>query len=166
MYAAPASSQTFDYGAGDVGYIPMVFSHYIENTGEEEVVLLEMLKAPKFEDISVAQWLGLTPRWVFLCFFLTIFRFSTLYFLWKWGLGEIIGKFWRGFGGRVYGLVWFVLSDFFWTDADEDQLSRQVVKDTLHLPDEVLDNLPKYKPYLISGPTNLTDTNYTKPFGE
>ena len=45
-----------------------------------------------------------------------------------------------------------------------DFRGRQVVKDTLNLPDEVLDNLPKYKPYLISGPTNLTDTNYTKPF--
>ena len=62
IYAAPSSSQTFDYGAGDVGYIPMVFSHYIENIGDEEVVFLEMLKAPKFEDISVSQWLGLTPR--------------------------------------------------------------------------------------------------------
>ncbi|KAI4211767.1 MAG: hypothetical protein LQ351_005407 [Letrouitia transgressa] len=103
IYQAPSSSQTFDYGAGDVGYIPMTFSHYIENTGaEEDVVLLEMLKAPRFSDVSVAQWLGLTPR--------------------------------------------------------------QIVKDTLHLPDSVLDNLPKYKPYLISGPSNLTDTNYTKAF--
>lgn len=104
VYQAPASSQTFDYGPGDVGYIPMTSSHYIENTGSEDVVLLEMLKAPQFTDISVAQWLGLTPK--------------------------------------------------------------QVVKDTLNLPDEVLNNLPKYKPYLISGPTNLTDTNYTKPFGQ
>lgn len=62
IYAAPSSSQTFDYGPGDVGYIPLTFSHYIENIGDEEVVLLEMLKAPKFEDISVSQWLGLTPR--------------------------------------------------------------------------------------------------------
>jgi len=104
VYQAPSSSQTFDYGASDVGYIPMTFSHYIENTGSDEVVLLEVLKAPKFTDISVAQWLGLTPR--------------------------------------------------------------QIVKDTLNLPDQVLDNLPKYKPYLISGPTNLTDTNYTKPFNQ
>ena len=27
------------------------------------MVMLEMLKAPRFEDINVAQWLGLTPRY-------------------------------------------------------------------------------------------------------
>ena len=64
IYQAPSSSRTFDYGPGDVGYIPMTFSHYIENTGDEDVVLLECLKAPKFSDISVSQWLGLTPRQV------------------------------------------------------------------------------------------------------
>jgi hypothetical protein len=37
----------------------------------------------------------------------------------------------------------------------------QVVKDTLQLPDEVIANLPKYKPYIIEGNTNLTTTNYT-----
>ncbi|KAL9053614.1 MAG: hypothetical protein Q9162_004642 [Coniocarpon cinnabarinum] len=71
VYSPPSSSRTFDYGPGDVGYIPQTLSHYIENTGDEPVVLLEMLKQPKFT----------------------------------------------------------------------------VVKDTLSLPDTVLDNLPKYKPY-------------------
>lgn len=48
VYQPPSSSQTFDYGPGDVGYIPNTFSHYIENIGHEPVVLLEMLKQPKF----------------------------------------------------------------------------------------------------------------------
>ena len=64
VFSPPSSSRTFDYGPGDVGYIPQTFSHYIENTGTEDVVLLEMLKAPKFTDISASQWLGLTPRQV------------------------------------------------------------------------------------------------------
>lgn len=62
VFAAPESSSTFDYSAGDVGYIPVTDAHYIENTGNETLVFLEVLQAPRFEDISVAQWLGLTPR--------------------------------------------------------------------------------------------------------
>ena len=52
---APDSSNTFDYTAGDVGYIPASNSHYIENTGTEDVIFLEVLKQPVFSDISVAQ---------------------------------------------------------------------------------------------------------------
>ncbi|KAM0149016.1 hypothetical protein ACHAPG_009650 [Botrytis cinerea] len=64
IYAAPSSSRTFDYTAGDVGYIPASNSHYIENTGTEDVVFLEVLQQPVFSDISVAQWLALTPKQV------------------------------------------------------------------------------------------------------
>ena len=94
VFSAPESSQTFDYTAGDVGYIPVVDAHYIENTGTEDLIVLEVLKQAKFTDISVAQWLALTPR--------------------------------------------------------------QIVEDTLHLPAETLDNLPKQKTYLKPGNTNLT----------
>ncbi|KAI0846753.1 Bicupin, oxalate decarboxylase/oxidase [Daldinia vernicosa] len=62
IYAAPASSQTFDFTAGDVGYIQKSAGHYIENTGTEDVIFLEVLQAKKFSDISAAQWLALTPR--------------------------------------------------------------------------------------------------------
>ncbi|KAL9595412.1 MAG: hypothetical protein Q9219_006455 [cf. Caloplaca sp. 3 TL-2023] len=98
VFSAPASSRTFDFAAGDVGYVPFPDSHYIENTGDVDVVYLEVLQAPKFTDISVAQWLGSTPP--------------------------------------------------------------QVVKDTLHLPDELVARLPKYKNYIVPGHTNLTDPNY------
>lgn len=53
-----------------------------------------MLQAPKFTDISVAQWLALTPK--------------------------------------------------------------QVVKDHLNLDDAVIDALPKEKPIILTGNTNLT----------
>jgi len=61
---APASSRTFDYTTGDVGYIPASNSHYIENTGTEDVIFRDVLKQPVFTDISVAQWLALTPKQV------------------------------------------------------------------------------------------------------
>ncbi|CAG8957778.1 hypothetical protein HYFRA_00000116 [Hymenoscyphus fraxineus] len=94
VYDAPQSSRTFDFTAGDVGYIPASNSHYIENTGDTDVIFLEVLKQGKFTDISVSQWLALTPK--------------------------------------------------------------QVVQDTLGLPDETLDNLPKKKTFIKPGNKNLT----------
>ena len=39
-YLAPASSQTFDFQAGDVGYVPVPNAHYLENTGDTDLVYL------------------------------------------------------------------------------------------------------------------------------
>lgn len=64
VFAAPSSARTFDFTAGSVGYIPQAASHYVENTGDEDVIFLEVLQAPKFTDISAAQWLALTPKQV------------------------------------------------------------------------------------------------------
>lgn len=127
VFEAPEASRTFDFTAGyvvflrqksqlcacsslalpkvfvfdhannnsrDIGYIPVTDAHYIENTGTEDCIFLEVLDQTKFTDISVAQWLALTPK--------------------------------------------------------------QVVKDTLKLPDETLDNLPKQKTYLKPGNRNMT----------
>lgn len=42
VYVAPDSSQTFDFQAGDVGYVPVPNAHYLENTGTEDLVYLGM----------------------------------------------------------------------------------------------------------------------------
>ncbi|KAH9826568.1 oxalate decarboxylase, partial [Teratosphaeria destructans] len=60
VFTGPQASRTFDYQAGDVGYIPDASSHYVENTGPGPLVYLEVLQAPRYEDVSAAQWLGLT----------------------------------------------------------------------------------------------------------
>jgi oxalate decarboxylase/phosphoglucose isomerase-like protein (cupin superfamily) len=49
VYAAEGNSRTFDYQTGDVGYIPHGMSHYIENTGNEDVVMLEVIQGKKFQ---------------------------------------------------------------------------------------------------------------------
>jgi len=61
IYAAANAAQTFDFNAGDCGYIPKSMTHYVENTGDDDVVFIEVLQADHFSDISVGQWLGLTP---------------------------------------------------------------------------------------------------------
>ncbi|KAK5083226.1 hypothetical protein LTR70_008284 [Exophiala xenobiotica] len=58
------ASRTFDFQAGDIGYVPATNSHYVENIGNETVIYIEILQAPKYVDLSAGQWLGLTPRQV------------------------------------------------------------------------------------------------------
>jgi oxalate decarboxylase len=61
VFAATGKARTFDYRAGDVGYVPQKMGHYIENTGGETVRFLEMFRSDRFADVSLAQWMGLTP---------------------------------------------------------------------------------------------------------
>jgi oxalate decarboxylase len=55
------TARTLDYKANDVGYVPKMAGHSIENTGTEDIIFLEMFKAPRFEDISVNQWIARMP---------------------------------------------------------------------------------------------------------
>ncbi|MFF7146227.1 oxalate decarboxylase family bicupin [Streptomyces nodosus] len=61
VFADSGRNRTFDYQAGDVGYVPFAMGHYIENTGDTPLKLLEMFLAPRFEDVSLVQWMALTP---------------------------------------------------------------------------------------------------------
>lgn len=44
----PSSANTFDFNGGNVGYFPKSNSHYIENTGTEDLIFLEVLQADQF----------------------------------------------------------------------------------------------------------------------
>ncbi len=61
VFAANGVARTFDYRAGDVGYVPFANGHYIENTGIETLWFLEMFKSDRFQDVSLHQWMALTP---------------------------------------------------------------------------------------------------------
>jgi oxalate decarboxylase len=61
VFAAEGKARTFDYRAGDVGYVPFAMGHYIQNTGHDTLRFLEMFRSDRFADISLHQWLALTP---------------------------------------------------------------------------------------------------------
>jgi oxalate decarboxylase len=61
VFAATGTARTFDYQAGDVGYVPFAMGHYIENTGKKPLRFLEMFRSPVYADVSLNQWLALTP---------------------------------------------------------------------------------------------------------
>lgn len=60
---APLRSQarTFDFQAGDVGYVPFAMGHCIENTGTTPPRFLERFKSSYSADASLSQWMALTP---------------------------------------------------------------------------------------------------------
>ena len=61
VFASGGKARTFDYRAGDVGSVPFAMGHYIENTGPTTLRFLEVFKSDRFADVSLAQWLALTP---------------------------------------------------------------------------------------------------------
>jgi oxalate decarboxylase len=61
VFAASGQARTFDYRAGDVGYVPFAMGHYIENTGTTPLRFLEMFKSSYYADVSLDTWMALTP---------------------------------------------------------------------------------------------------------
>jgi oxalate decarboxylase len=55
-------ARTMDFEAGDVGYIDKTMLHYIENTGDTDLVFLEMFgKVDRYQQLSFSEWLAHTP---------------------------------------------------------------------------------------------------------
>jgi oxalate decarboxylase len=61
VFAAESHARTFGDGAGDVGYVPHVMGHYVENTGATPLRFLELFRSRRYADVSLGQWLALTP---------------------------------------------------------------------------------------------------------
>jgi oxalate decarboxylase len=61
VFASGGKARTFDYQAGDVGYVPFAMGHYVENTGDETLTFLEMFRSDHFADVSLSQWMGALP---------------------------------------------------------------------------------------------------------
>ncbi|WP_059044901.1 oxalate decarboxylase family bicupin [Paenibacillus rubinfantis] len=62
VFAGGGAARTFDVRAGDVGYVPFAYGHYIQNTGDRSIWFLEMFRSDRFVDVSLNQWMALTPR--------------------------------------------------------------------------------------------------------
>jgi len=54
-------ARTMEFQAGDVGYVEKTLLHYIENTGDSDLVFIEMFKSPLYQDLSFTEWLTHTP---------------------------------------------------------------------------------------------------------
>jgi oxalate decarboxylase len=54
-------ARTMDFQEGDVGYVEKTLLHYVENTGDMDLVFLEMFKSSFYQDVSFSEWLSHTP---------------------------------------------------------------------------------------------------------
>ncbi|KQV78121.1 cupin domain-containing protein [Rhizobium sp. Root1220] len=61
IFDATNKARTFDYRAGDVGFVPKTLGHYIENTGEDPVRVINVFNSRICSDVSLNQWMALTP---------------------------------------------------------------------------------------------------------
>ena len=42
--------------------LPVLVGHYFENIGDTPLRFLEIFRTPRFHDVSLIQWMALTPR--------------------------------------------------------------------------------------------------------
>ncbi len=61
VFMPVGSARTVDVNANDVGLVPFNAGHYVENTGDTDLVFLEMFKASEVVDFSLNQWIRRVP---------------------------------------------------------------------------------------------------------
>jgi len=61
VVATGNKARTMDFQEGDVGYVQKTLLHYIENTGDTDLVFLEMFKSSLYQEFSFSEWLAHTP---------------------------------------------------------------------------------------------------------
>jgi oxalate decarboxylase len=54
-------ANTADFRPGDIGVVKKSFGHYVQNTGDTDLVFMEIFKDDKFQEVSLSQWLAVTP---------------------------------------------------------------------------------------------------------
>ena len=54
-------ARTMDFQEGDVGYVQKTLLHYIENTGDTDLMFIEMFKSDLYQEFSFSEWLAHTP---------------------------------------------------------------------------------------------------------
>ncbi|KAF9076913.1 RmlC-like cupin domain-containing protein [Rhodocollybia butyracea] len=59
VFAANSNSRTFNYQV--TAFVPASYGHYVENTGNSTLKYLELFNTDRFQDVSLNQWLALTP---------------------------------------------------------------------------------------------------------
>jgi len=52
---------TTDFSAGDIGYVRRNLGHYVENVGDTELQFVGVFRAPRYEEVSLSNWLTHTP---------------------------------------------------------------------------------------------------------
>jgi oxalate decarboxylase len=52
---------TANFHAGDIGYVKKGLGHYLENTGNTDLVYMAVFHADRFEEVLLFDWLAHSP---------------------------------------------------------------------------------------------------------
>jgi oxalate decarboxylase len=55
------AAMTANFHAGDIGYVKKGLGHYLQNTGNTDLVYMEVFRADRFEEVLLADWLAHSP---------------------------------------------------------------------------------------------------------
>ena len=61
VFNAGPSANTANFHPGDIGYVKKGLGHYIENTGEDDLVMVAVFRSSRYEEVSFADWLAHSP---------------------------------------------------------------------------------------------------------
>jgi oxalate decarboxylase len=61
VFGSHGRARTDEFGAGDVGYVPQGYGHYIENIGGDELEMVAAFNNGSYESISITAWLAANP---------------------------------------------------------------------------------------------------------
>ena len=62
VFGSNGRARTEEMSAGDVGYVPQGYGHYIQNAGTEDLELLIVLNNGNYEAISLTAWVAANPH--------------------------------------------------------------------------------------------------------
>ena len=55
-------AMTANFHPGDIGYVKKALGHYVENTGDTDLVYMEVFKTDRFEEVGLSNWLAHSPK--------------------------------------------------------------------------------------------------------
>jgi oxalate decarboxylase len=61
VFGSHGRARTDEFQAGDVGYVPQGYGHYLENVGTEDLEILLVFNSGLYQSISITAWLGSNP---------------------------------------------------------------------------------------------------------
>jgi len=61
VFGSHGRARTDTFAAGDVGYVPQGYGHYIENTGSDDLEIVLVLNNAIYESVSITGWMAANP---------------------------------------------------------------------------------------------------------
>ena len=61
VFDAGPAANTANFHPGDIGYVKKGLGHYIENTGESDLVMVAVFRSSRYEEVSLSDWLAHSP---------------------------------------------------------------------------------------------------------